>query len=395
MKTKIKTIFSIVALPALIFFCLATFAQALSIPPEGQAVVTDSRATTNSDGVVYLVNLATGQRTIISDFGNPAQGPLGDNPIGITLENNNTAIVADERAGPSNLGALFRVDLRTGERTMISDFNNPAQGPLGDDPIGVSLEGAQNALVIDDGAGTNGDGALFRVNLNTGNRTIISDFGNPAQGPIGDDPQGVALYGFRNALVADHDPGGGTLFLVDLSTGQRTIISDFNDPSQGVTGGAPFNVILDPTGNAFVLDEDGPGSLNGLLFLVDLTPGPALGDRTVISDFQDPNQGPISDEPQGLALESPGQALIGSRSDGTNDRSLLFRVDTTSGQRTVISDFGDPMQGPLGSDVRGVAFRPAQFVRPIPTLSEWGLIATAAALGLTGLYAVRRRRVTA
>ena len=31
--------------------------------------------------------------------------------------------------------------------------------------------------------------------------------------------------------------------------------------------------------------------------------------------------------------------------------------------------------------------------RSIPTLSEWGLIATAGVLGLAGLYAVRRRRV--
>lgn len=394
MKTYINNKALFLVITAVLFFCLGSLAQALSIPPEGQAVVTDDDAGTNELGAVFIVNLITGQRTLVSDFGDPAQGPLGFAPVGIALEDINTVLVADEDVGFNGYGALFRVNLRTGNRTLISDFENPAQGPEGRCPIGVVLDGPQHALVIDDDAGTNGDGALFRVRLSTGNRTIISDFGDPAQGPIGEDPQGVALDGNGNALVADHGPGLGTLFLVDLSTGQRTIISDFNDPSQGVTGGAPFNVILDPTGNALVIDEDG-GPDNGALILVDLTPGPNLGDRTLISDFQNPAQGPTSNEPQGLALESPGQVLVVDGTSGPILPGLLFRVDRATGDRTVISDFDDPAQGPIGARPRGVAFRSAEIVRQIPTLSEWGLIATAGILGLAGLYAMRRRRVSA
>lgn len=36
-----------------------------------------------------------------------------------------------------------------------------------------------------------------------------------------------------------------------------------------------------------------------------------------------------------------------------------------------------------------------KFVRPIPTISQWGLIAAAGVLGLAGLYAIRRRRAEA
>ena len=34
-------------------------------------------------------------------------------------------------------------------------------------------------------------------------------------------------------------------------------------------------------------------------------------------------------------------------------------------------------------------------VRPIPTLSEWGLIAMAGVLGIVGFMVIRRRKVTA
>ena len=40
-------------------------------------------------------------------------------------------------------------------------------------------------LVIDSQAGTNFNGALFVIDPVTGNRTLLSDFGNPAQGPLG------------------------------------------------------------------------------------------------------------------------------------------------------------------------------------------------------------------
>ena len=390
MKTKITSIALFLALPALLFFCLGSLAQAFPIPPEGQAVVVEEDAATNNRGGVFIVNLINGLRILVSDFGNPAQGPLGSDPVGIALEGPNTAYVADDD-GVSGDGGLYRVNLRTGQRILVSDFGNPAQGPMGSEPGGLTIDGS-SAYVVDDMAGPDNKGLLFHVSLITGDRTIISDFGDPAQGPLGDNPSGIALDGNGNALVTDEEGISvlGTLFLVDLNSGQRTVISDFGDPAQGPLGQNPFGVVLDPSGNALVTDES-----VDKLFLVDLTPGPNLGDRTLISNFENPAQGPIGQFPQGLALESVGQVLVVDAEGGSDDRGLLFRVDTTSGDRTIISDFNAPAQGPLGSDPKGVAFRSALTARPIPTLSEWGLIATAGILGLAGIYAVRRRKLTA
>ncbi|MGH8581210.1 MAG: hypothetical protein ACREWG_00130, partial [Gammaproteobacteria bacterium] len=44
-------------------------------------------------------------------------------------------------------GGLFRVDATTGNRTLVSDFGNAAQGPLGLYPIRLALEGGGTVLV--------------------------------------------------------------------------------------------------------------------------------------------------------------------------------------------------------------------------------------------------------
>src|SRR5262245_25596634 len=44
---------------------------------------------------------------------------------------------------------------------------------------------AGDILVVDQSGGTGSRGALFVVNSQTGQRTVLSDFGNPAQGKRG------------------------------------------------------------------------------------------------------------------------------------------------------------------------------------------------------------------
>jgi len=50
-------------------------------------------------------------------------------------------LVIDPQAGTSVLGALFRVDPVIGNRTLLSDFGNLAQGPKGQAPLGEVCKG--------------------------------------------------------------------------------------------------------------------------------------------------------------------------------------------------------------------------------------------------------------
>jgi len=266
------------------------------------ALVIDLDAGTGSRGTLFSVDLITGDRTIISDFGNAAQGPLGLTPIGVVFDPSGDALVIDQDAGTGSMGALFSVDLFTGFRTIISDFGNAGQGPLGTIPRSIILDGSGNALIVDRGTTGAGDGFLFSVDLTTGFRTIISDFGNAAQGSLGIDPVDVTLEDSSNALVIDRGNSGsgtnGILFRVNIFTGFRTIISDFGNAGQGPLGVNPFGVILDGFGDALVSDIDAGTGMLGELFSVDLT----TGNRGTISNFGNTIQGPLGVAPLGLTL---------------------------------------------------------------------------------------------
>jgi hypothetical protein len=58
----------------------------------------------------------------------------------------------------------------------------------------MAVQADGGILVSDLSGGTGGAGALFRVDAGTGARTLLSDFGDGAQGPLGVNPFGVAIH---------------------------------------------------------------------------------------------------------------------------------------------------------------------------------------------------------
>src|SRR5262245_58692624 len=153
--------------------------SAVASPPSpGDLLVIDQHAGTTQLGALFTVDPDTGSRTILSDFGNPIQGPPGQNPNGLILDGSSALLVIDPDAGTGLAGALFTVDAVTGSRTILSDFGDATQGPSGENPVGLALDVTGTILVADQSAGTNHQGALFTVDPATGSRTILSDFGD-------------------------------------------------------------------------------------------------------------------------------------------------------------------------------------------------------------------------
>ena len=72
---------------------------------------------------------------------------------------------------------------------MLSNFGSTAQGTLGNSPEAVALLAGGDALVLDPDAQPPGGGLarglLFRVNLATGARAVLSNFSSATQGPLG------------------------------------------------------------------------------------------------------------------------------------------------------------------------------------------------------------------
>jgi hypothetical protein len=103
----------------------------------------------------------------------------------------NTVLVVDEDAGSTAStpidGALFAIASNTGQRSIVSDFGNSAQGPLGGVPSNLAVINGTTLLVSDGNADAANDGAIFQINSN-GTRSILVDFSLRGSTPLGGGP---------------------------------------------------------------------------------------------------------------------------------------------------------------------------------------------------------------
>jgi hypothetical protein len=100
------------------------------------------------------------------------------------------------QVGPINQIAWYivRVDPVTGKRSLLSDFTNPAQGVTGLAPSwGAAIETPGQILVDSNKMESGGRDLLLRIDPNTGNRVVLSDVNNAAQGPLGAYLGGIAV----------------------------------------------------------------------------------------------------------------------------------------------------------------------------------------------------------
>ncbi|MFG1496757.1 hypothetical protein ABMA57_09000 [Saccharospirillum sp. HFRX-1] len=350
------------------------------------SVVVNSVPATSDDGFAHWsaeVPLVYGKNPITVDVRDRAgnrnslaaqaqvtyQPNILQNPNAIALDSvNNRALVVD-----SGLKALLEVNLNNGERTVISDATIGGGDKAFSSPNAIALDSIHNrALVVDSGLK-----ALLDVNLSTGERRVISDNDTENGGPAFNFPIAIALDNDnKRALVIDNE-NSPALLAVDLNTGERRVISDNDTKGSGQTFATPTAITLDSDNNrALVLD-----AFLNVVLAVDLADNNNEGKRTVISDTT-PKDGETTlsksvaitldrDNMRILVLDAGLDALLaldrdkkltiisdattgsGDKGfssatalalDSDNKRALvqtrqgLLAVDLNTGQRTVISE---------------------------------------------------------
>ena len=312
----------------------------------GDILVVDADVPPVSTAVLFQVDPVSGARTVVAGFG-------AGNPTAVAVEVDGSVLVTDNAAGTdpsggtSGWGVLYRLrlDAATGtyDRTILTDFGVGAS--TGRNPLAVAVEPDGNILVIAGSGGSTGipvtnRALLVRVDPLTGARAVVSDFGNPGQGGLGVEPRGVAVEAGGHVFVIDAQAGfggagsgQGELVRIDPLTGMRASVSNFGTGAN--PGSNPTSLALEGNGQVLVTDEGHPSTAPlGLLFRVDSP----TGIRNILSDF---NVGPnLGREPEGVALEHDGGILVVDKHAGALNRGMLFRVDPQSGARTIVSDFG-------------------------------------------------------
>ena len=271
---------------------------------------------------IVRVELSTGNRTIVSRDHDTS--PIGE---GVALVKPGLGIAlspAGTTAYVVSANAIISVDLSNGNRTILSiapPFVPRGTGPAFDVLRDIALNSTGTiAYVVDDSLE-----AIFRVDLVTGNRTIVSNSGK-GTGPAFDDPHSIVLDSAgTTAYVVDNRLDA--IFHVDLVTGNRTIVSD-DDTGTGTNFGIPNGIALAPAGTtAYVSDF-----LLDTIFHVDLSSGVNRGNRTLPFDLS-VGSGIDLNFPTGIALDSAGTTayVISFNS------SAIFSVDLTTGDRTIVS----------------------------------------------------------
>jgi uncharacterized repeat protein (TIGR01451 family) len=288
-------------------------------------------------------------------------------------------------------GAVLAVDGQTGARTMLADFGDltqadpslPTSRALGAWPIAAVVR-SNDLLVVDKdypttfGVNNPRFGAMWRVVTSgptAGLRSVVSDFADSSQGPFGADPFAIAQDASGRVLVVDRaafgsgivncnpDPtsppvGCGAVFQIDPD-GTRHLLIDLGNNTGGgqpVQADSGLAIAVTPDGRTFLLSQTGGGlgcpfaSTNGsCAALFELHPDPMdpyRHSRTLFSDFGD---GGVGGDVGvfGLAVSSDGKLLVtgcaGSAAHGSVP-SVCTIDPTGTGQRIVLSDFGDTLQ---------------------------------------------------
>lgn len=326
----------------------------------GDILAVDTLAGTNSRGALFVVNPITGKRKIISDFGNPDQGSLGNGDLtSVLLGAKGQIYVSSLFSGtpPFEGGALFKIDPDSGFRTVISDF---AQGEItGLLYYGLGLDGNKKVIA-------NNFQALVRVDPKTDNRSFITDFLNQAQGTTEPDRfiTDLAIERSGKIIIGTARPDGlppSLIFRVDPFSGNRMVLSDFTNTSQGADVadlGVSTGLAVETSGKILVNSGGGSAPRN-LLLRID----PITGVRRVLSDFDNPAQGIEGYAPKGLALEKSGNIIVGVGIAEIRalDATLLVRVNPRTGKRVLLSDSGNPRQGPPFGALVYLDFIPKDF----------------------------------
>ncbi len=331
---------------------LAALVGVTAVPATAVAVQGELIVTTYPPSIIRVD--ATGARTIVSDNGSPAQDgdfELGE-IIGLAIAPDGDIYVADSGMSGSrfgNTGGVWRIDPVTGIRTPVSsnaDPVNPAAEFSG--PDGIAFE-ADGNLIVTDYATDGGDGAVFRVNPETGERTVLSS--NTAQ-PDDDEfatVEGVAIAPDRTIYVADSDAydGDGGVFRVNPDTGQRTMISNNDSPTVGSVPDyqTPVAIAIDDNGELLVAERMSEGDDEGAVIRVD----PDTGTRSLISanDAPDQDDDDLFANPAGIVVAPNDDIFVSRGVFSAFGFGAIQRVDPVTGLRSVFSSFATPyLNGP-------------------------------------------------
>lgn len=287
---------------------------------------------------IFSIDVTSGLRRLISTQDNG----LGDFPLdfkSITVDSREEFLYLLDFRGE----AVWRINISTGDRQVLSDDINGA-GLNINAPSGISIGPNDGKVyVVDWNAGTGG--VIFEIDRVTGDRVVISGNGI-GTGPAFDVAQQM-VYDDRDEVFYVADSGLDAIIEVDIDSGNRRIVSS-DSVGDGDNINSPNSLALDKNENVLYTDTNyfalGRSTARAIVS-IDLE----SGDKTVVSGenaaFEQVGDGESVGFVQALALNDQTGSLVYA---GTGP---LLGIDLNNGDRVILSqpsgEYGRQWEFPL------------------------------------------------
>jgi sugar lactone lactonase YvrE len=192
---------------------------------------------------------------------------------------------------------------------------------------GAATLRAGDILVADD-AWTDNNGAIVSIDPRTGAQQVVSS------GDLFSDPYDLVLTPRGQLYVVDRDAAtdaDGAVIRVDPATGAQTLVS-----SEGGFGN-PTAVAREASGRLLVLDEDFTGNA---VIRVD----PATGAQSQL--------GPegLLDDPSGITVDEQQRIFVSDEDATDSFQGAVLQIDPVTGGQTVVADNPNPADPELFRD---------------------------------------------
>lgn len=289
----------------------------------------------SSRGTLFKINASTGVLTTMAEFKGKLPGSQGANPA--------TTLVSDgkgnlwgttKKGGVADLGTIFQVNTSTGKlRTLLELRYEPVE------PSGLESDGQNYLWGTTRLGGAKNLGTLFKVNPSTREKVTVVEFSGNGTANKGAEPIADLWNSGDGFLWGATSLGGagnhGTLFKVNIATSELTTVVEFTNNEAANRGALPLGKLISD-GNGILWGTTLRGGVNdgGTVFKLNLT----TGELTTVVDFTSEEGSNVGIFPQS-GLVSDGNGFIWGTtlfSGFSPVGGTIYKVNVITGAFTVV-----------------------------------------------------------
>lgn len=264
------------------------------------------------------------------------QGSAGANPYAPLFSRGGFLYGTTNSGGSGGGGTVVRIDARTGAPTTLHSFTGAPDGAI---PFAGLIYHDGTLYGTTAAGGTSNFGTVFAIDPSTGDETVLHAF----SGPDGETPfggliyQGALLYG---TTLQGGTSGHGTVFTVDPKSRSEKVLYSF---AGGTDGAEPAASLLYLHGALFGTTAFGGGTGCGhtgcgTIFKVD----PATGAESVLHTFGGAGDGT---NPEAPLIVHDGTLYGTATSGGASRQGAVFAFNPKTGDESVLYSFAGAPDG--------------------------------------------------